>query len=149
MHSMGGHQCAMGFKCSVMHLEKIKRFWTDIDWDVEECVTGYDCELNIDELTPELIKEINNALEPYGKANPPPVFRCAEVTARNIARSKNDERSFWVVGRSDRMFESFLADDTAAMPATGEKIDILYTPCTRENSGLYRLYLKILGYSHS
>lgn len=149
MHSIGGHPCAMGFKCSAEHLGRIKQFWEEIDWQAEEFQNYYDSELSVNELTPELIKEIDGALEPYGKSNPAPVFLCRNVVARNIARSKNEERSFWVIGKDDRMFECFLADDAAALPATGEKIDILYTPCTRGNNGLYRLYLKILNYSLS
>ncbi len=149
MLSMGGHSCAMGFKCSARHIEKIKEFWGSIHWQIEEPVNHYDCELDVSELTPELVKEINGALEPYGKGNPVPVFLCKGVTARNIARSKNQERSFWVSGKNDRLFESFLEEHAADIPAAGKKIDVLYTPCTRGNNGLYRLYLKILSYSYS
>jgi len=149
MLSMGGHPCAMGFKCSVKHLEKIRRFWEEIDWDAEESGEYYDCELGVEELTPELIKEIDETLEPYGKGNPAPVFLCRGVAVKNIARSRNEERSFWITGKNDRMFESFLADDSSAVPENGERIDIFYTPRARENSGLYRLYLKILRYLRS
>ncbi len=149
MLSMGGHPCAMGFKCPAENLEKIRRFWEDIQWDVDECGQRYDCELDVEELTPELIREMDEAMEPCGKGNPAPVFRCREVYVKNIARSRNEEKSFWITGRNDRMFESFLADDSSVLPDNGQKIDIFYTPCARGNNGLYRLYLRIHSYSHS
>ncbi len=149
MHSLGGHSTAMGFKCSAEHLDRIKQFWEDIDWQMEELHNHYDCELNIDELTPELIKEMNDYLEPYGKGNPAPVFLSREVLVKNITRSKNEERTFWVIGKKGRMFESFLADNTMDLPVNEARIDILYNPRIMGTNGLYRLYLKIYKYSAS
>lgn len=149
MLSMGGHQSAMGFKCSTKHIEKIRRFWDEIDWDVQEFKEHYDCELDIEELTPELIKELNEALEPYGKENPAPVFLCRNVVVKNITRTKNEERKFWITGKNNRMFEAFLSDDSVDIPLNEARIDILYTPCIRAGKGLYNMYLKILRYSPS
>jgi single-stranded-DNA-specific exonuclease len=146
MESMGGHSNAMGFKCSAEHLGRIKKFWEDIDWQPEEFNDYYDCELSIDELTPELVNEINEYLEPYGKGNLQPVFLCRDVLVKNIVRTKNEERIFWVISRDKRMFESLLTDNMMSLPLGEEKIDILYTPYVRENNGLYRLYLKIYNY---
>jgi single-stranded-DNA-specific exonuclease len=147
MYSIGGHSSAMGFKFPAENLDKIKYLWEGINWQTEELNEYYDCELDIDNLAPEMIKEVNEYLEPYGKDNPPPVFLCRDVLAKSIRRSKNEEKTFWVVGKKNRMFESFLTDSENSLPSDGAKIDIYYTPSVRGDNGLYRLYLRIHNYN--
>jgi single-stranded-DNA-specific exonuclease len=146
MHSLGGHAGAMGFKCREEHLGKIKRFWEEIAWEPEFAGNHYDCVLDVEELTPGLIKEIREYLEPFGKGNPEPVFMCRDVVVKGILRSsRKEKRSFWVK-KKNSIYESFLSEGAKTSPENDEKINILYTPHLRENKGLYRIFLAIQDY---
>lgn len=147
MHSLGGHAGAMGFKCREEHLGKIKKFWEEVEWERETAESHYDCILDVEELTPELIKEMREYLGPFGKGNPEPVFMCRDVVVKGILRSSQKEkRSFWIK-KKNGICESFLSDNVKTSPENGKKINILYTPHFRDNKGLYRIFLVIQDYS--
>ncbi|MBN1445133.1 MAG: DHH family phosphoesterase [Candidatus Omnitrophica bacterium] len=146
MHSLGGHAGAMGFKCGEEYLGKIRKFWEEIEWEPEPSGSSYDCILDIEELTPELIKEINEYLEPFGKGNPEPVFMCRDVVVKGIFRSsRKEKRSFWIK-KKNSIYESFLSDGVNASPENGEKINIFYSPRIKGIKGLYRIFLVIKDY---
>ncbi len=149
MQSFGGHTGAMGFKCSELNLASIRKFWEGVEWKAESSEDYYDCVLELEDLTPELIGQINEYLGPFGKGNPEPVFFCREVVVRNITRSSQKEkRSFWVK-KKNNIYESFLSEKIRTMPVNGEMIDILYTPHKKDARGLYRIYIRIKGFHAS
>ena len=142
MDEIGGHQNAVGFKCSSVYADQLRNAWDATEWHTEEPKT-YDCELDIQNLTPRLIKEIFQYLEPFGKGNPVPVFLCRDVCIKNIRVENGPLKRCWIK-KKECLFESIITDNIH-IPVTEEKTDIYYTPYIKESNGLYRIFLKIYG----
>lgn len=141
MDEMGGHRNAMGFKCSSVHMEKLKKIWINARWETDVPM-NWDCELELEELSPLLIKEILQYMEPFGKGNPAPLFLCREVCLKSIRSEEPAEKKLWAK-KGNSFFEAYIEDSSAFTKTGGEKADICYTPYLREFSGLYRIFIKI------
>lgn len=140
MLSLGGHREAMGFKCFLKDLPKIKSFWEKIIWMEPEVKHHYDCILDIEELNPSIIEETLSLLEPFGKGNSEPVFLCKDVHFKKVAgKIIEDGTKIWLK-KNDTIYEGVLNENRNEIPRTG---DILYTPYIRKQNNLYRIILKI------
>ncbi|MCM8762273.1 MAG: hypothetical protein NC929_03010, partial [Candidatus Omnitrophica bacterium] len=145
MLSLGGHKEAMGFKCSVANIPKIKNFWENIKWEFDKKTDGYDCIFDITDLNPSIIEEVTNYLQPFGKGNPEPVFFCKDVHLKNVSvRNNENNRTFWLK-KKDAIYEAFSPDTMHNFTRWAEKVDILYTPYIRKHNNLYRIIIKIIG----
>jgi len=143
MDSLGGHRGAMGFKCNQKYISKIRSFWETIEWDIENKDTHYDCILDIRDITPAMIEEVINCLEPFGKGNPEPVFLCKDVHFKKVSvRNSEDTGSFWLK-KQDAIYEAVFSGTEKSFTSSTEKIDILYTPSVRKHNNLYRIVLKV------
>jgi len=145
MDEMGGHGQAAGFKCSAMHIEELKSVWNSTEWHTDK-IKNYDCELDIDNLNPVLIKEIFYYLEPFGKGNPVPVFLCSDVFIKTIRAEEDPSKKFWV--KKNGSFFEAVSINGINLTCGQEKTDIFYTPYLRESGGLYRIFLKISGFKN-
>ncbi|HPP29701.1 MAG TPA: DHH family phosphoesterase [bacterium] len=142
MVSLGGHKEAMGFKCPVTHIPKIKSFWKGIKWKTGNKKQYYDCPLDIRDINPSIIEEVTNYLQPFGKGNPEPVFLCRNVSFTKIsARNNGNNGPFWVK-KDGAIYEAVFSSEHSFMPDK-EKVDILYTPSVRRQNNLYRIVLKV------
>ncbi|MCX8082204.1 MAG: DHH family phosphoesterase [bacterium] len=140
MVSMGGHRQAMGFKCSVTHIPEIKSFWESIKWKADNKKERYDCYLDIREISPSVIEEINNYLEPFGKGNPEPVFLCDDVYFKKVSMRNSESNILFWVKKDNAIYEAVFQGGSYLLV---EKQNILYTPYIRKQSNLYRIILKI------
>ena len=84
----GGHAMAGGFTINYDKLESIYDYWcNNVGCDVARLTSNitkkYDCAISLDNISLELIHEINK-LEPYGVGNPKPKFLIKDVRIVNF-----------------------------------------------------------------
>ncbi|MCK9266495.1 DHH family phosphoesterase [bacterium] len=140
MDEIGGHSQAVGFKCSSTKIDIVKDIWDSTEWHFH-INKQYDCELDIDKLTPSLIEDIFTYLEPFGKGNPLPIFLCRNITIKTIRADEPNTKKCWVKNKNS-FFEATLPEKIN-IPQPDELSDIYYTPYVRSFNGLYRIILKI------
>ena len=143
MLSLGGHKEAMGFKCTTEYIPQVKKIWKDIKWEAEKPNDYYDCILDISDLNPSIIEEIDVNLEPFGKGNPAPVFLCEDVYLKRVSGrgEENNEGILWLK-KNGAIYEAVFPSEQDNKPVNG-KMNILYTPSVRKQNNLYRIILKI------
>ncbi len=140
---LGGHTQAAGFKCSSKEIKKIKNIWNTTKWKIKKR-RDYDSLLDIENLTPSLIKDIFEYLEPFGQGNPIPVFLSKDISIKRIRSVSKNNRKCWTKKNSS-LFESYILDGVD-IPNNTENTDIYYTPYLRESNGMYRIFLEIIGF---
>lgn len=141
LEKFGGHELAAGL---TVRRDKLEEFSQRINAYARECfregtpapILEADCELTPREIQAELVEEMY-ALEPYGTANPTPVFvtyraRVADVSA--VGAGKHIRFQLEIGGESvTAMYFRHGLSDIDVYP--GDRIDVMYTLDINEFQG--------------
>lgn len=131
--SGGGHAAAAG--CSLV-VENIREFAHRLDQHAREFlteedfipVTTIDAEATLAEANLELLREISQ-LEPFGQANPEPVFLCRNLSILSLTPTRNPEHARVTLGSVGQTREAMafgLGHQLAETPRDA-KIDVVFT----------------------
>ena len=127
----GGHELAAGLTVMRCNIDEFKKRINDYARDqlTEDlsCIRYVaDCELDAEDVSLSLANEIS-ALEPFGVANPTPVFRINDLTLNKIISMGSGKHSKLLLESGDRNLQAVYF----GMPASsldifpGEKVDVL------------------------
>lgn len=142
----GGHSQAAGF---AIHRENVSRLQARLiniaatqlaDNDLEP-VLEIDAEIGLSDLTPKLLSELA-ILEPFGVANPRPVFLSRGLRVEEIYRiGKAGQHLKLMVNDGRKQFPALVFDRAAEWESGIEKIDLAYTVSTEVWRGKTRYSL--------
>lgn len=151
----GGHHMAAGFTIKRANWEALKERMTEY---AEEKLSGRDMrpireiegELKIDYLSEETIAQIA-ALEPFGVANPDPLFLLRGVTVKSaqpIGKDKSHLR-FEVCDEKERTLTAIAFRQAARIPPVGAVIDLVFAPEINEFRGQRSIQLRVVDFRSS
>ncbi|NCB63104.1 MAG: single-stranded-DNA-specific exonuclease RecJ [Clostridia bacterium] len=150
LEGFGGHALAAGF--TILE-EQIPAFRARIDRCVEEWTGGVELQSSLEvdaELSgPELltVAGINglSVLEPYGAGNPKPVFLLAGCSVSALSEVGGGRHLKLKLGRNGQNLDAIFFSTTAAMAelATGDRVDVAFTPQINEFRGARTVQLQV------
>lgn len=144
--SYGGHDQAAGFKLPVNNLPALEERLTQIFHShrrpAEAPIIHYDAQLSCEEITPELMKWLQQ-LEPFGEGNPEPRFLLPGVPVRSARLVGQDGRHLRLQLPSGLEAIGFGLGGMAAAIRVPGRLDLLGCPRHSEWQGRIRLELKI------
>ena len=145
----GGHELAAGMSVSE---DKFKEFKEKINSfvkqhsgeDEERSSLVADCELFADEISMENVKLLD-MLEPYGTANPSPLFIIRDVIVRDISGVGEDKHSKFVFEKEGKLFSGILfgASPSSLTVTTRNRADILFSLSINEFRGVSNVQLLV------
>ncbi len=148
--SHGGHALAAGMRLKVDNLEEFRDRLNELAAQVlsREDLTprlDIDADVLLDEVDHELLEGLAT-LEPYGQANPAPLFvtRCADVLdARAVGRDGQHLKLF--VNQGDRPVDciGFGLGHELEWITRGQSVDICHTPEINEYNGTRGVQLRL------
>lgn len=83
LNTAGGHSMAAGLNVSMEKIDSFSRRINELAEDVEYITTTYDKEIDINEITTELLNDME-ILEPCGQGNRKPVFYSKDVPVTSV-----------------------------------------------------------------
>ncbi len=144
----GGHRLAAGFKIDeerIGELVSALKAFFEANYCVEDLVPelSLDDMLDFHQLSDDMVRDLCT-LEPYGVANPEPVFAVGRVTVVNTRIVGDNHLSLYL--KKDRHFYDaigFRLGDIMEEGAKDTEISLAFTPFIDEWNGRKRLRLKI------
>ena len=137
----GGHELAAGLTITRDRLDEFKTKINEyarknLSKEAIETPLDCECELECEEITPEMIDELAR-LEPYGVTNPVPRFMTASVTVCDVMSVGGDRHTRLTIEKNGvRMTAMYFNMQASSLPFTnGDSADILYTLEVNEYMG--------------
>ena len=144
----GGHEMAIGLTLKKDQFENFKeaicKYAEDKLPDESVPLVKYDAEINNKDITKEVINELK-LLEPYGEANPAPLFAYKNIKVDSIRTLSNDKHLKLNVKEEHRIFSAiaFNLGDKKNSIRMGEKADILCALELNSYNGIEMIQLNI------
>lgn len=149
LDKFGGHELAAGLSIKRKNLPEFKNRIENIakrcfDGKEPELVLGLDCELDANDLTIDLAKEISY-LEPYGVANNNPVFVTRNVVITDISPMSMNRHLKLTINKDRRNFNAMLFSTSLQdFPfSIGDEVDIAYNIEINEYNGISSLQINL------
>lgn len=149
LEKFGGHELAAGLSIKRKNLELFKE---RIEAYAKACFNGQepehildvDCELEIGELTVDFANELS-ALEPYGVANPSPVFVTRNMQITDITPVGMNRHLKLSLSKDKRYFNAMLFSTSPQefKYSIGDEVDIAYTLEVNSFNGLSSLQISL------
>lgn len=146
----GGHPMAAGFTVETSKIEMLQKklqelALTQVTKEMLERSLRIDCELPADYISPQLYEAISQ-LEPFGMANPIPVFATKDMIIESLKTVGQDGKHLKLTLKSKGLsFEAigFGMGNRSTEFKSGSKIDIVYSIDENEWNGNKSLQLKL------
>lgn len=149
LEKFGGHELAAGLTIKRKNLsalkERLEQYASDCFKDTSrEPVLEIDTELDADEITLALAKEISN-LEPYGISNPTPVFATRNMTIEDIIPVGMNKHLKLILSKDGKQFSAMLfsvAPEEFWLDISDE-VDVAFNLESNEFSGNITLQINV------
>ncbi len=148
----GGHKMAAGFSFdkTKISFDKFKQLLSETieeytqDFDFSSTKLEADMELNIEDLTFETIETINK-LQPFGQANPSPLFVMNDLNLENfrLMGQNNNHLKLFLSKNNSPQFEAVKWNTPDFNLPLNSKLDILFSPSVNEFNGEVNIQLII------
>ena len=150
----GGHEMAIGLTLKRENFEKfreaISKYAEDKLPDESTPTIKYDADISAKEVSKEIVNELK-LLEPYGEANPAPIFAYRNVRVDSIRTLSNDKHLKLNVKDEHRIF-SAIAFNMGILKNSirmGDKADVLCAIEINSYNGLEMIQLNIKDFKKS
>ncbi len=148
LQKYGGHEMAIGLTLKKSDFEQFKKILNDYAKDKlpneATPVVKYDCEITSKDITMDTIKELR-LLEPYGEANPTPLFLYKNIRVDSIRTLSNEKKLKLNIKDEHRIFSAiaFNMGDKKNYIKMGEKATIIHSLEVNTYNGVNMIQLNI------
>ncbi|PJB29431.1 single-stranded-DNA-specific exonuclease RecJ [Candidatus Desantisbacteria bacterium CG_4_9_14_3_um_filter_40_11] len=150
LQAYGGHKHAAGLSIKKEHVDEFRKM---INVYADEVLTDEDMvqsmevfEVNLEEVTPKLVFELENLLAPFGIGNPRPIFSSSSVGIADMPRIVGNNHLKMKISSCLRQIDTIgfgLGGVWNGISANRKKVNIAYRPQMNEWDGMSTLQLSL------
>ncbi|MFH1097884.1 MAG: single-stranded-DNA-specific exonuclease RecJ [Candidatus Desantisbacteria bacterium] len=150
LQTYGGHKHAAGLS---IKKEQVDEFRKAINVYADEVLTDEDMvqainvfAVDLEEVTPKLVFELENLLSPFGIGNPRPIFSSSSVEITDMPRIVGNNHIKMKISSGNRQIDTIgfgLGEVWNSISANRKKLQIAYRPQMNEWDGMSTLQLSL------